>query len=128
MALLGAWTLLLLPPPIAFATNVEPQIIEPVRREPEQMHAMPVPVRGWRHRDKKLHNARGMLAAGVIFTALCSAGAGLGLYSLVQERNRVYGQDTRDNVAAFTGLLSCTAGALALAITGAKRLKQRRGR
>lgn len=103
-------------------------IIEPDdrHREEPQMHPMPVPMPFARLRDKKLRHDRGMLAGGVIFTAVCGVAAGLALYAFIDRRGSVYGQNSRDNAAAFTGLLSCTAGALALAVTGATRLKKRR--
>lgn len=98
------------------------------RHKELQMYAVPPPPRHRRFGDKRLRQDRGMLAAGIVFAAVCGAGAGIGIWALVEQRNRYYGQDSRDAVGAVTGLLSCTVGALALAATGAARLKKRRGR
>lgn len=94
---------------------------------PPPQHAVPPPPRRGRG-DRQLRHDRGMVAAGSIFAALCGAGAGLGVWALIDRRSRPGGQDAGDAVAAVTGLLSCTAGALALATVGAARLKKRRGR
>lgn len=92
----------------------------------EQQFAVPVPGPFHRSRDKKLRQDRGMVAAGVIFTAICGAGVGLGIWAVANGRGRTYGQDSANNVAAITGLFTCTVGAIALAATGATRLKKRR--
>jgi hypothetical protein len=102
------------------------------RHEVQQRHAMqhavPLPTRRRGFGDKRLRHDRGMLAAGIIFTAICGAGAGLSVWAIVEQPRRVYSHRTSDGVAAVTGLLTCTVGALALAATGAARLKKRRGR
>ena len=98
-------------------------------RERPQQYAVPLPVKGLKRADKQLRHDRGMLAFGITFAALCGAGAGLGIYGLASpSRPTYYGQDFRDAVAAVTGLLACTVGALSLATVGAARLKKRRGR
>jgi hypothetical protein len=102
------------------------------RHEVQQRHAMqhavPLPTRRRGFGDKRLRHDRGMLAAGILFTAICGAGAGLSVWAIVEQPRRVYSHRTSDGVAAVTGLLTCTVGALALAATGAARLKKRRGR
>jgi hypothetical protein len=94
------------------------------------MHAVPPPPpRGRARADKQLRQARGMLAGGVIFATICGAGAGLGIWVIADPRTRPGGgQDASDAVAAVSGLLSCTVGALALASAGGVKLKQRRSR
>ena len=99
----------------------------PPYREAQQF-AVPVPRPFHRSRDKKLRQDRGMVAAGVIFTAICGAGVGLGIWAVASGRGRTYGQNSANNVAALTGLFTCTVGAIALAATGATRLKKRRAR
>ena len=115
----------------------EREVVEIVRRlddldatrERPQQFAVPLPVKGWRRADKQLRQYRGMLAFGITFAAICGAGAGLGIYALASpDLPSYYGEDFRDAVAAVTGLLSCTVGALSLATVGAARLKKRRGR
>lgn len=91
-------------------------------------HAVPLPTRRRGFGDKRLRHDRGMLAAGIIFAAICGAGTGLSVWAIVEQPRRVYSHRTSDGVAAVTGLLTCTVGALALAATGAARLKKRRGR
>lgn len=98
------------------------------RHTDQQMFAVPLPTRCLRSGDKRLRQDRGMLAAGIIFTAVCGAGFGLGVWAVTEQRGRTYGQETRNAVAAMTSLLTCTIGAVALAATGAARLKKRRGR
>jgi len=93
---------------------------------PPPLHAVPLP-RRWGLGDKRLRHDRGMLAAGSIFAAVCGVGAGLSIWALIDRRSRPYGPDTSDAVAAVSGLLSCTVGAVALAAVGAARLKKRRG-
>ncbi len=115
----------------------DPPTLDPgtmVQRHEEEkfhavQHAVPLPTRRWGSGgDKRLRHDRGMLAAGIIFTAVCGAGAGLSMWAIVEQRGRTYGSESRNAVGAFTGLLTCTVGALALAATGAARLKKRRGR
>jgi hypothetical protein len=104
------------------------------RHEEHQQHAVPPPPMPLpsqrRFGDKRLRHDRGMLAAGSIFAAICGVGAGLSIWAFFDPRSRpsYHGSDSGDAVAAVTGLLSCTVGAVALAAVGAARLKKRRGR
>ncbi len=109
---------------------VEPPADPPERRMPmeeAQMYAvpLPVPLPGRRSRDPSIRKARGMLAGGIVFTVICSAGSALAIAAAILSPRRIsYGTESEDYVRAVTGLIACTAGAIGLAAAGAVRIRR----
>jgi len=87
-----------------------------------QMYAVPLP--GRRSRDPALRKARGMLAGGIIFTAICGAGSVLAIFAAIKRPNRTSGTDTADYYRGSTALITCTAGSIGLAAYGAARIRR----
>jgi hypothetical protein len=109
------------------------QLVEPPVEPPEppmpmqgqmegQMYAVPLP--GRRSRDPALRKARGMLAGGIIFTAICGAASVLAIFAAIKRPNRTSGSDTADYYRASTALITCTAGSIGLAAYGAARIRR----
>lgn len=111
--------------------NTVLQIVEPppdpdVQRVPEErQYAVPLPLPGRRSRDPALRKARGMLAGGIIFTALCSVGSVAVIVAGVYQPPSA--SDRADYVRGAAALITCTVGSIALASYGGVRIRKIRG-
>ena len=89
-----------------------------------QQYAVPLP--GRRSRDPALRKARGMLAGGIIFSAICGGASVLFIVAAVHRPSGFNGSQS-EYIQATTGLITCTAGSIALASYGAVRIRKIRG-
>jgi len=108
------------------------QIVKPPPDFEEQRVSMKaqqfaVPLPGRRSRDPALRKARGALAGGIIFTAICGAGSVLIIVAGVLRPTGFNGSDGADYARATTGLIVCTVGSVALASYGGVRIRKIRG-
>ncbi len=70
-----------------------------------------------------LRQTRGILAGGIVLTALCGAGFGLLMYAVVDTRGQLKDQAEGRAVGAGVGLLSCTFLSIAAIGVASKRLR-----
>lgn len=103
---------------------VEPPVEPPEPPMPMQGQQYAVPLPGRRSHDPALRKARGMLAGGIIFTAICSAGSVLAIFAAIKRPNRTSGTNSADYYRASTALITCTAGSIGLAAYGATRIRR----
>lgn len=72
---------------------------------------------------RELRQARGILAGGVVFTALCGVGFGLATYAVADRWERLSGASGERSVAAIGVLFACTVVSIAGIGIGASRLR-----
>lgn len=76
---------------------------------------------------RKLRQTRGLLAGGIVLTALCGAGFGLSTYAAVHAGDRLHGL-RGDNIIKMLGVsLACTVLAIGAVGASARRLHTLRG-
>jgi hypothetical protein len=73
---------------------------------------------------RELREARGLLAGGIILTALCGAGFGLATYSVVDRWERLTGSSGDRAVAAVGVLFACTVVSIGGIAVGASKLRK----
>lgn len=89
--------------------------------------------RTWRRRPpvdshtRKLRQTRGLLAGGIIFTAVCGAAFGLVLYALVDSRGHLSGRAGKNTLSAAGTMLLCTGASIATVASSATRLRSLQG-
>lgn len=71
---------------------------------------------------RQLRQARGILAGGVVLTAVCGVGFGLATWAAVDARDRLEGASGGRVIAAAGVLFACTVAAIAGIGVGARRL------
>lgn len=71
----------------------------------------------------QLRQARGILAGGVVLTAVCGVGFGLATWAAVDARDRLSGASGGRVIAAAGVLLACTVASIAGIGVGAHRLR-----
>ena len=72
---------------------------------------------------RELRQTRGILAGGIVFTALCGVGFGLFTAVLVRSGARLTGQSGDRTLAAGGVMLVCTIASIAAVGVGASRLR-----
>jgi hypothetical protein len=76
---------------------------------------------------RKLRQTRGLLAGGIVFTALCGAGFGLFVYTVVDAGKRLQGSSGDRVVAAGGAMLACTFLSVAAIGVSSHRLRALNG-
>lgn len=76
---------------------------------------------------RELRQARGILAGGIVLTALCGVGFGLVIYAVVDGGERLKEPAKARAIAAGGALLSCTLVSIAGIGVGASRLRALKG-
>lgn len=76
---------------------------------------------------RELRQTRGILAGGIVLTALCGAGFGLAVYAIVDAGKKLQGASGSRVFGAAGAMLACTAVSIAAIGVSSKRLRARRG-
>jgi len=72
---------------------------------------------------RELRQARGILAGGIVLTALCGVGFGLATYAVVDAGKRLTGASGDRTLGAAAGLFACTLVSIAGIGVGASQLR-----
>lgn len=76
---------------------------------------------------RKLRQTRGLLAGGIIFTAVCGVAFGLFTYAIVDNRGHLSGRAGKNALSATGTMLLCTGLSIATVAASAKRLRSLQG-